>query len=144
MVILIIAVENFPKENYTFNYSILPCLMHYLLQCFLECSLQPFTLCYLSGLQLAARSTSELQALWLTLKPVHHSTAVADSRLEIHLQCALLTHYKQINHLLAFSLKLQSPLKEKESAYIRSFLELGFITLTRTYHFWLSLLHIQL
>lgn len=71
---------------------------------------------------------------------MHHSTAVTESRLEIHLQPALLTHYKQINHLLAFSLKLQSPLKEKEFAYIRSFLELGFITLTRTYHFWLSLL----
>lgn len=71
---------------------------------------------------------------------MHHSTAVTESRLEIHLQPALLTHYKQINHLLAFSLKLQSPLKEKEFAYIRSFLELGFIILTRTYHFWLSLL----
>lgn len=140
MVILINAIENFPKENYSFNYSILPHLMHYLLQYFPECSLQPFTLSCLSGHQLVARSTSELWALRLTLKPVHHSTAVAESRLEILLQCALLSCYKQINHLLAFCLKLQSPLKEEESAYIRSFSKVGFITLTRTYHFWLSLL----
>lgn len=140
MVILIIAIENFPKENYNFNYSISPYLMYSLLQCFPECSLQPFILSYLFEPQQVARSSSYLQALWLTLKPVHHSTAVTESRLEIHLQCALLPHYKQINHLLSFSLKLQSPLKEKDSAYIRSFLELGFITLTRTYHFWLSLL----
>lgn len=69
---------------------------------------------------------------------MYYSTAVTESTLEIHLQCALMTPYKQINHLFAFSLKLQSPLKAKESAYMRSFLELGFITLTRIYHFRLS------
>lgn len=71
---------------------------------------------------------------------MHYSTAVTGSTLEIHLRCAFVTPYKQINHLLGFSLKLQSPLKEKGSAYIRFFLELGFITLTRTYHSRLSFL----
>lgn len=45
-----------------------------------------------------------------------------------------MTPCKQINHLLDFSPELQSPGKGKESAYIRSFLELGFMAVRRTYH----------
>lgn len=63
----IIGIENFPKENYNFNYSVLPCLMGYLSEHFPECSLYPFTLNYLSERQQVARTTPELRALRLTL-----------------------------------------------------------------------------
>lgn len=113
MVILIIAIEKFPKENYnlTTQSPHILCIIFYNISQNALYNLSSWAIFF--GPQQVARSTSELQALRLTLKPMCHSTAVTESRLEIHLQCALLLTINKSITCLPFPWNYSHPWKKR-------------------------------
>lgn len=113
MVILIIAIENFPKENYNFNYSTSPHLMYPLLQRFPECSLQPFILSYLFWTPTCSHIN-----IWAAGTETDPYTCASfhscnKSRLEIHLQCALLLTINKSITCLPFPWNYSHPWKKR-------------------------------